>query len=61
MLNFNGKYQSENLDDDADFDAIISDGDIGTHAATVEIKSRRNIDADVEFYGYEEEEDDIEL
>lgn len=58
MLNFNGKYQDENLEHEGDFDAGISDGDIGTNAATVEIKSKRNIDADVEFYGYEEELDD---
>ena len=58
VLNFNGKYQDVNIEHDGDFDAGISDGDIGTNTATVEIKSKRNIDADVEFYGYEEEIED---
>ena len=59
-MNFNGKYQDANLESDGDFDASISDGDIGTNAATVEIKSKRNIDADVEFYGYEEVEEEVD-
>jgi len=57
VLNYNSHVSSEELarseKDDEKFWVLISDGAIGTNSITIEINSYVNIDADVEFYGYQ--------
>lgn len=57
VLNYNSHVSSDELvrneKDDDKFWVLISDGAIGTNSITIEINSYVNIDADVEFYGYQ--------
>lgn len=57
VLNYNSHVSSDELarneKDDDKFWVLISDGAIGTNSITIEINSYLNIDADVEFYGYQ--------
>lgn len=58
VLNYNSHVSSDELarneKDDDKFWVLISDGAIGTNSITIEINSYVNIDADVEFYGYQD-------
>jgi hypothetical protein len=58
VLNYNSKYSNAQLirDDKEDdtFSALVSEGGIGTNSIQIEINSSRNINCDVEFYGYKD-------
>lgn len=58
VLNYNSKYSNAQLirgdKEDDTFYALISNGGVGTNSIQIEINSSRNIDCDVEFYGYKD-------
>lgn len=58
VLNYNSLVSNAELikqeKEDDNFWILISQGSIGSNSVTVEINSYVNIDADVEFFGYQE-------
>lgn len=60
VINYNSQISVKRLirqqKDDSEFWVLISDGAIGSNSVTLEINSYVNIDLDVEFYGYKDED-----
>lgn len=61
VVNFNSQISTKQLvrqqKDDKDFWVLVSDGAIGSDSLTIEINSFVDIDADVEFYGYKDNDE----
>lgn len=63
VLNYNSALTSLELmkedKDDNQFWILVSSGAIGSNSVTVELNSYRNIDVDVEFYGYKQNKKEL--